>query len=191
MKMKKLKIGIDLDGVVFRTLDKVLERYNEDKGTEYVSDQIKDWNTHEWMEGDASVYDYFCDPKTFIDLPINENAIEVLYRLDKKHDVYIVTDTHYHCLDTRMNELFRIFPKEKFSFMEHRKIFIGKFKEMLMLDVLLDDKPENVMHFNNRGYGKAIMYDWVLNRYVKDVDRVYSWLEFEKRIEEMEKQERS
>jgi 5'(3')-deoxyribonucleotidase len=70
--------------------------------------------------------------------------------------------------------------------MADRKIFVGKFKEMLMLDVLLDDKPENVSHFNQIGYGKAIMYDWVLNRYVTEADRVYSWLEFEKRIEKIE-----
>ncbi len=184
--MKKLRIGIDLDGVVFRTLDKVLERYNNDNGTDYVSEQIKDWNSHNWMGGDMSVYDYFYDPETFRDLPINDDAVEVLYRLDKKHDVYIVTDTHYCCLETRMKELYRIFPKEQYSFMADRKIFVGKFKEMLMLDVLLDDKPENVSRFNQKGYGKAIMYDWVLNRYVTDVDRVYNWLEFEKRIEEIE-----
>jgi 5'(3')-deoxyribonucleotidase len=185
-RMKKLRIGIDLDGVVFRTLDKVLERYNEVNGTDYVSEQIKDWNTHNWMDGDMSVYDFFYDPETFCDLPINNDAVEVLYRLDKKHDIYIVTDTHYSCLETRMKELYRIFPKEKFSFMADRKIFVGKFKEMLMLDVLLDDKPENVSHFNQIGYGKAIMYDWVLNRYVTEADRVYSWLEFEKRIEKIE-----
>ena len=189
--MKRLRIGIDLDGVVFRTLDKVLELYNEDKGTDYTSDQIMDWNTHEWIGGDRSVHDYFTDPETFRNLPINEDAVEVLYRLDKKHDVYIVTDTHYRCLETRMQELYRIFPKDRFSFMEDRKIFVGKFKEMLMLDVLLDDKPENVRHFNQKGYGKAIMYDWVLNRYVKDAERVYNWLEFEEKIEEMAKEDGS
>ncbi len=184
--MKRLSIGIDLDGVVFRTLDKVLERYNALHGTKYVSDQVKTWNTHEWIGGDASIYDLFLDPQTFIDLPMNDHATEVLERLDKRHDVYIVTDTHYSCLETRMGELYRIFPPDRFLFMEHRKIFVGKFKELLMLDVLLDDKPANIMRFKERGYGKPIIYDWVLNRNVQDVDRVYSWLEFEQRMIQME-----
>jgi len=97
-----------------------------------------------------------------------------------------VTDTHYRCLETRMGELNRLFPPERFSFMKDRKIFVGKFKELIMLDVLLDDKPENVMHFNRRGYGMAVMFDWVLNRHVRDVHRVQDWLEFERVIEQME-----
>ena len=183
---KRLRIGIDLDGVVFRTLDKVLERYNHDHGTSFVSDEIQDWNTHNWMNGDRKVYDYFIDPRTFVDLPVNAHAVEVLYRLDKKHEIFLVTDTHHRCWDIRMQELQRIFPKEDYTFIEDRKIFVGKFKELLMLDVLLDDKPENVLHFNQQGYGTAVMYDWVLNRYVSNVKRVYGWLEFEKLIEEME-----
>lgn len=183
--MKKLTIGIDLDGVVFRTLDRVLERYNEKNKTCYQSDDIRDWDTHKWLDNDMSIYDFFIDPDLFRDLPLAQGAQEVLYRLDKVHDIFLVTDTHHSCLAPRMEELVRLFPPKDYHFMADRKIFVGKFKELLMLDVLLDDKPTNIEHFKRRGYGVPIVFDWKLNRHMTDVIRVRDWWAFEKEIEKI------
>lgn len=184
--MRRLSIGIDLDGVVFRTLDRVLERYNEEHRTGYTPDQIRGWSLHPWLGGDVSVHRYFQDPRTFENLPLQEGAVESMARLDGRHEVFLVTDTPHHCLGTRTRELRRLFPPEQFSFMRERRIFVGRHKERIMLDVLLDDMPENIRRFRERGYGRAVIFDWAMNRDLEGVDRVRSWEEFEALIGEME-----
>lgn len=186
MTRRRLCIGIDLDGVVFRTLDRVLERYNADHRTNYQPDQILGWSTHPWVGGDVSVHAYFHDPRTFESIPLQEGAVEVLSRLDERHEIFLVTDTPHSCLEIRNRELRRVFPPERFSFMRDRRIFVGRYKERIMLDVLLDDMPENIRRFQEKGYGRAVIFDWAMNRDLEGADRVRSWAEFEDLIREME-----
>jgi len=184
--VRKLRIGVDLDGVVFRTLDRVLEIYNEHKGSSYQADDIRSWDSHHWMDGDEYVYEIFNDPEIYRDLPLAPGAREVLTRLDSRHEVFLVSDTPAHCLVPRMEQLRRVFPPDRVRFMGERQIFIGKFKEHILLDVLLDDKPANIVRFQQAGHGTAVVYDWLLNRELTGYPRVRDWYEFEKMIETME-----
>ena len=176
--MKKMRIGIDLDGVVFMTLHRVLEKYNAIRGSKYTVDDVKTWDSHHWLDGDLLVYDLFRDPRIYRDLPVFPGAREILFELDQKHDVFLVTDTPAQCLPERMKQLEELFPPEEFRFTRERQMFVGKHKEHIVLDVLLDDKPENIERFQEAGYGIPVVFDWTLNRHLHGYLRVGNWKEF-------------
>lgn len=175
---KVLNIGIDLDGVVFRTLDEVIRRYNLEYKKEVVVEQIKGWDTHNWVEGDRNIYKYFNDPEFYRDLPVAEGAVEVLRELDKEHNIYLITDTPWIGLAYRVAQIERVFPYDTFRFMQAKNVFITPKKEMVMLDVLLDDRPENIINFAAAGYGIPVVFDWPLNRHLQDYQRVADWYQF-------------
>lgn len=185
--MKTLRIGVDLDGVVFMTLHRVLEKFNAIRGSSYTVDDIKSWDSHHWLDGDLLVYDLFRDPGMYLDLPVFPGAREVLRELDGKHDVFLVTDTPAECLPQRMQQLEELFPPEEFRFMRERQMFVGKFKEHIVLDVLLDDKPSNIERFQEAGFGVPVVFDWTLNRHLHGYLRVNSWAQFRELIARLER----
>lgn len=182
---KALDIGIDLDGVVFRTLDEVVRRYNLEFNQNITVEQIKGWDTHNWINGDQRIYKYFQDPEFYRDLPVAEGAVEVLRELDERHNIFLITDTPFIGLSNRISQIQRVFPEECFRFMAKKNIFITGKKEKVMLDILLDDRPDNIVNFAAAGYGIPVVFDWPLNRHLYNFFRVKNWFEFKGLISDL------
>ncbi|NLC76837.1 MAG: hypothetical protein GX750_04360, partial [Clostridia bacterium] len=115
----------------------------------------------------------------YADLPLMDGAVEVMDRLDKSHELVLISDTPIIGMVNRTRQLERIFPAEQFRFMRAKNIIYTARKDLVAVDVLLDDKPENIESFQESGHGLAVIFDWAYNRHLQNYPRVKNWWEFE------------
>lgn len=178
-----MRIGIDLDGVVFDTIGELIRLYNLEYDDNLQREDIKSWETARFVKCGEEIYRYFRDPDFYANLPLMEGALEVMGRLDKSHELVLVSDTPVVAMVNRSRQLARVFPAERFRFMQEKNIIYTARKDLVEVDVLLDDKPENIEDFQKTGKGRAVVFDWAYNRHLGNYQRVNNWWEFEELIQ--------
>lgn len=166
-------IGVDLDDVLWDLLGAWLQRYNTIVDGHVVPADIKSWSIEQYiLPNTKEMLFYILEQKDFWKTvqPMS-GAAEVLYRLMRDgYNVYIVTASSYKTLPAKLNHFF-----ELFSFVRQDQVVVAKEKQLLDLDVMIDDNPENLCHAS---YNK-LLFDRPSNQWVKkdDIRRVYTWAE--------------
>ena len=166
-------IGVDLDDVLWDLLGAWLQRYNTIVDGHIAPEDIKSWSIEQYiLPNTKEMLFYILEQKDFWKTvqPIS-GAAEVLYRLMQDgYNVYIVTASSYKTLPAKLNHFFELFP-----FVHQNQIVVAKEKQLLDLDVMIDDNPENLCHAS---YDK-LLFDRPSNQWVKkdDIKRVYTWAE--------------
>jgi 5'(3')-deoxyribonucleotidase len=174
-----MRLGIDLDGVVADFSTGWISRYNTEFGAELRSEQVESWNamaelTHfdtmgafwRWAEGEdhASIFRHL---ETYPD------AVETLARLDREHEIVILTakpnwavhDTFAWIADHRIPT---------------REVHITNAKWRVPCDVYLDDAPHQIEDIH-RNRPESVMCRMVRpwNAPRPGVRDVRDWDEFE------------
>ena len=166
-------IGVDLDDVLWDLLGAWLQRYNTIVDGHVVPTDIKSWSIEQYiLPNTKEILFYILEQKDFWETvqPMN-GAAESLYRLMRDgYNVYIVTASSYKTLPAKLNHFFELFP-----FVHKDQVVVAKEKQLLDLDVMIDDNPENLCHAS---YDK-LLFDRPSNQWVKkdDIRRVYTWAE--------------
>ena len=166
-------IGVDLDDVLWDLLGAWLPRYNTIVDGHIAPEDIKSWSIEQYiLPNTKEMLFYILEQKDFWKTvqPIS-GAAEVLYRLMQDgYNVYIVTASSYKTLPAKLNHFFELFP-----FVHQNQIVVAKEKQLLDLDVMIDDNPENLCHAS---YDK-LLFDRPSNQWIKkdDIKRVYTWAE--------------
>ena len=139
MKKYKLRIGLDVDDILYDCNGYALERLNAEEGinpplTIY---DIKGWGC------DQSIADkrirYFSDPEFVASQPILPGAVELVRSLNAIADVFFVTAVPPVCMSARAERLVKDFPE-----IPPEHILIGTRKDIVSLDILLDDGAHNI-----------------------------------------------
>ncbi len=139
MKKYKLRIGLDVDDILYDCNGYALERLNAEQNitpllTIY---DIKGWGDgHNLADGRLR---YFSDPDFVANQPILPGAVELVRSLCAVADVFFVTAVPPVCMSARAERLVKDFPEVP---PEH--ILIGTRKDMVNLDILLDDGAHNI-----------------------------------------------
>lgn len=135
MKQFRLKIGLDVDDVLYKCNEYALSRC----GAKTEFKDIKKWGV---LNNDADErLKEFKNADFWETLPLYEGAVEFVRELQKKADVYFISAVEPEFMGIRGKQLKRDFP-----FVPSENIFLGAAKELAHVDVLLDDGVHNIIN---------------------------------------------
>ncbi len=170
---------IDMDDVITKSnMDKYIEEFmnikinmNEITNYYYVQDLVKEKNEEFWK--------YVENKDLYKDSPLLENCYEVLEKLNKKYDIYIVTSYLWKdVIDISGRNLGYkyYYLKEMLPFIDPSKYIFTTNKKLLKFDIKIDDKYENLENSDTK-----ILYNSWHNNNIEysDVIRVNNWKEIE------------
>ncbi len=143
MNQKKLRIGIDMDDVLWDLVGAWLQRHNEINDDNVKPQDIKTWDIASYLnKGSKESLFYILRQNDFWRTvePLDD-SIKYLQMLMERDDVdvFIVTATDYRIVTRKMSSFF-----DKFPFIKHQQLIITYRKNAIDLDVIVDDNPEHV-----------------------------------------------
>ncbi|MES1214098.1 MAG: 5'(3')-deoxyribonucleotidase [Bacteroidota bacterium] len=164
-------IIIDMDEVMADTMGGMINWYRK-QGYNGVIDYAKmpggSWITGFPEEHQAMVRSHLFDPGFFRDLPVMKDCTEVVERLNKKYNVFIVSaamefpNSLKDKLDW-LNEYFPFLTWQQFVFCGSKSIVHG--------DYMIDDLVRNFAAFN----GKKYLFSGAHNSEITEYSRLDSW----------------
>ena len=139
MKKYRLRIGLDVDDILYDCNAYALACLNEREG---IVPPLTIYDIRGWGRGESRVDErlsYFGDPLFVKNQPVLAGAKEFVRRLSQVAEVFFVTAVPPACMSARAERLTRDFPEIPAS-----NILIGTRKDVVSLDILLDDGAHNI-----------------------------------------------
>lgn len=171
---------IDMDNCI--TDPKILEYINEFSNTNYKLEDQTDFYLQNLIKDKKNeFYDFLSTKNLYEDCPLKEDCYEVLEKLNKIYDIYIVTsylwkdktDSSAHNLKNKYNYL-----REKLPFIDPSKYIFTTNKNIIKGDISIDDKLSN-LHTNKKllftAWHNKQIHEKELNE--QGITRVYTWLD--------------
>jgi guanylate kinase len=143
LKRRKLRIGIDVDEVLAPCNEYAIPIVNNKHGTGLIMADITAYDYYECLPKEIadSFIEIYNDPEFFKGQRPYPGAVELVNTLIKRgHEVIFASATFPHIMGIRAKMLADEFPN-----VPSANIMLGARKDLLNLDVLLDDKPENLI----------------------------------------------
>jgi 5'(3')-deoxyribonucleotidase len=168
--MKNFRICIDIDGVLANLISPWIEKYNiEYNDNLKVSDiDVWDWHVKTKKECGEKIY-RMLTPDLFENLPVIEYSQDVVERLNKKYEVFIVTAAR----NANMVSPKARWMKKNFPFIKREKIVYAVDKSICRANFLLDDAPHNLDGF----IGTPLLFDAPHNQDETRFERMNNWNE--------------
>lgn len=141
MRKYRLQIGLDVDDILYDCNAFALERLNREEGIE---PPLRIYDIRSWGEGKSRVdgrIRYFSDPEFVANQPILPGAREFVHRLCEVAEVFFVSAVPPACMSARALRLRADFPE-----VPAENILLGTRKDLVRLDILLDDGAHNISH---------------------------------------------
>lgn len=139
MKKYRLRVGLDVDDTLYACNDYALSiinaRYPDEPPISL--EDITRWGNH-GKRADERIALYG-DPEFVRSQPILPGAQEFVRELCKIADVFFVTAIAGQCMTPRVERLLKDFPE-----VPAQNIIIGSRKDVMVLDILLDDGAHNI-----------------------------------------------
>ena len=178
-------IIIDLDGVVFDTINKVVDMYNYDhimyKDFEVVNpSDIKTWSFNELsLETPETIDKYFNTPRFFENLPLMKSAKWIIDKLKENHKIIFCSSGSYPNLQLKRKWLCKHFPNTEFIPVE-LPTYEDKSCVNMADCVFIDDVSRN-LETSNAKYKVCFgeKYDWNKSwngARCKDWEEVYQYI---------------
>ncbi len=163
------RIAVDQDQVLANLLPEWIRRYNIDYDDNLTPDQVTNWNWHGIIKPECGkkIYNYLDDQELFENLPVIKDSQDVLYRLSKRYEIFVVTAPwNPQNVTPKSNWLLK-----HFDFIDSRNHVFTKNKSIVHADYLVDDRPSNFDNFS----GIPLLYDAPHNQYENRFLRVDNW----------------
>lgn len=173
-----MRLLIDMDQVICKWLERILEWYNHDKKTNMSLEDVKSWNVVDTLGPNSEDFIRSCMryPELYRDLDPVEGAIEGIKLLQEKgHEVIIATAVPKSAGIAYHGKLEWI--RRNMPFFSLNNFVAIQRKDLLQGDVLLDDGMHNIIPFRKSGR-TAVVFDRPWNRNDVGGERVYSWQQF-------------
>ena len=178
IKINKIKIALDYDGILFDSIRTYLDLFNEYTGEKYTLNDLTDWDLHKVLPEKYSklIDNLWFDPELWNRVqPLSDSQQFVKRLIDNPNiEVFVATDTHPKLVDIKTKLLNKEYP-----YIDTRNnLFICKQKQMLDIDLLFDDKVDNLL---GGKYHKALMSypcNKSFNCQKNGIVRVNDWNEF-------------
>ena len=137
---KKINIGIDLDDTIWNLLDLWLEIFRERYDIEIYPEDITSWDIENFVpqESKQNLFDILFEDETWDRITLKDNCYSVLKEWvdNPKVNVYVVTATSPRIINTKVKKLFELLP-----FLNEENLIIAKHKQLVNVDILIDDNP--------------------------------------------------
>ncbi len=139
MKKYRLRVGLDVDDTLYEcnsyALSIINKRYPDDEPI--TLNEITGWGRY-GRRADERIALY-SDPEFVATQPIIPGAQRFVRELAKHCDVFFITAVPAECMSARAERLIKDFPE-----VPPQNIVIGTRKEIMQLDILLDDGAHNI-----------------------------------------------
>jgi 5'-nucleotidase len=165
------RIIIDMDEVIADPMGEMIRWYNEQYGV--MADKGKMIGS--WVKGFPDehhplIMERLKAPGFFRDLPVIEDSVDVLRRLNERYEVFIVSAAMEfpNSLKDKYDWLMEHFP-----FFTWKQIAFTGSKDLVSGDFMIDDHVKNLKGFR----GKPYLYTAAHNLTVSGYDRIDNWKE--------------
>jgi len=165
------RIIIDMDEVIADPMGEMIRWHHEQYGA--VPDKTK--MDGSWIKGfpeehQAMIRGRLGEPGFFRHLPVMEDAVDVLRRLNEKYEVFIVSAAMEfpNSLKDKYDWLMEHFP-----FFTWKQLALTGSKDLVSGDFMIDDHVRNLKGFK----GKPYLYTSTHNLNVTGYDRIDNWKE--------------
>ena len=143
-KKNRLKIGVDVDDVLYLCNQHAIDLLARERNI----DGLDIFDIDAWGSGSANpLLDerlaYFSRPDFVAGKPVIPGAQEFISQLCERGEVFFVTAVGKSCMNERASRLVKDFPQ-----VPERNIIIGARKDLVSLDILLDDGAHNILGSN-------------------------------------------
>lgn len=141
--MRKLRVLFDADDVAENLCECLVQYLNERYGTTVRVEDVTDWDVSRAfpMLTREQVLAPFEEDALFRRLEPVPGAQEHLERMRKDgHELYMVTASGCRTLPAKMDRIFQLFP-----WLSWDHVIVTASKSLIRGDVLIDDKPENLL----------------------------------------------
>ena len=139
MRKYRLQVGLDVDDILYDCNAYALDRLNREEGIE---PPLRIYDIRSWGEGNSRVdgrIRYFSEPDFVAAQPILPGAQEFVRRLCDVAEVFFVSAVPPACMSARALRLRHDFPE-----VPAENILLGTRKDLVRLDMLLDDGAHNI-----------------------------------------------
>lgn len=176
-----MRIVIDFDQTIADSSKGLFDIYLKETGANETYNPIHSWNFDGLFPNSYKkrALELFCIEELFDVLKPFENAIEVITKLSKKHEIYVCTNHKAEGIPFKDKWIRKYLPFAKV-------VYVDSFdKSITSGDIFIDDKIECLDSVENN-YEYRICYGSYLWNEDWDNKRCLNWLEVEKHIEEIE-----
>ena len=163
------RIIIDMDEVIADPMGEMIRWYNDQYGAEpdknkMVGSRVKGFPE----EHQPMIIERIKSPGFFRHLPVMEDAVDVLRRLNERYEVFIVSAAMEfpNSLKDKYDWLMEHFP-----FFTWKQIALTGSKDLVFGDFMIDDHVKNLKGFR----GKPYLYTAAHNLTVTGYDRIDNW----------------
>ena len=140
-----MKIGVDIDNVIYDTAKAVLDIHYENTGEKLNLSDITDYYIEKFVSSKyrEDFYKIFLDKRVWKNVKLLPNCVETIRKLHQMgHQIWFVTSTEPANVNGKYKFLYKTFP-----FINVRKRLITTpCKQMVNIDVLIDDAVHNVIN---------------------------------------------
>lgn len=182
-----MRLILDQDQVICKWVERVLEWYNEDYGTSFTRDDVKDYWAMETIlgpQGKPFLRSCMRYPRLYDYLDPVEGAVEGIKTLmDKGHDIIIATAVPPSAYDAWGGKV--EWTRRNMPFFPIKNLMLAQRKDVIKGDLLLDDGPHNIKAWKKSGQ-YAVVFDCPWNQDVAGDQRVKNWDEFIQLVDRMQ-----
>lgn len=178
MKRFKLKIGLDVDDVLLQCIPYAIQLANEKYqfNPPIQVDEVKGWG----LTGTRTdvIFEFFNDETFFKTQPIIEGSKEFVKKLSQMAELFIITAVDFPFMSVRVERILKEFP-----FIPETNIIVGKRKDVVMMDIVLDDGGHNILASKST-YPVLLRCPW--NQYITgglSVNNFNDFLHFVKEVQ--------
>lgn len=169
------RIAIDMDDVLAKTTHIIIDRINSITTNSYTYQELltgSDTYKKEFYQHYLEHNSFLWEPGFFENIPVNEDAIEVVKKLSEQYEIFIVSAaTEFpNSLKEKL-----IWMEKHFPFITWKHIVFCGHKYMIQADYLIDDHEKNLYTFT----GTPLLFTAPHNLHINDFKRVNNWKEVE------------
>lgn len=150
MKQSRASIAIDMDETVADTLSRYLQWYERDFGVHISAEQTAGHKIYSLVDAEhaATVRGYAHHPDFFRDLPVYDDAVDVIRALSAKYDIFFASAAmeFEHSFTPKYDWL-----RQHFDFIDPMHYIFCGYKGILNTDYLIDDHAEHLDSFRAQG----------------------------------------
>ena len=142
-KRFRLSVALDVDDVLFECMPYAIKKVNEKYNANLSIHDFYRWGTFD--EGDIKnkIFEFFNDEDFFRTQPVIEGAHEFIKQLTKTAEVFICTAVEPAFMSIRAKRILEEFPE-----IPSENIILGSRKDVVSVDILLDDGMHNIFKSN-------------------------------------------
>ena len=166
------RIIIDMDEVIADPLAEIANWYERAHDIKVNYANIKGGT---WMGGFPEQHHQLVREKLFAEgffrnLPVMDDAVDVLKEMNKRYEIYIVSAAveFPNSLKDKHDWLL-----ENFPYFTWKQLVLCGDKKMITGDYMIDDHLKNLIHFK----GKPLLYSALHNSDVEGYERINNWKE--------------